>query len=71
MISLLNELEDKPVDGKAIKQIRLSMNLTQEEFAHYLGVTLCTVNRWENNKTFPSRLALKELERVFQVLEVK
>jgi putative transcriptional regulator len=51
------------MEGRKIKRIRQSLGLTQEEFAHRLGVTLCTVNRWENNKSIPSRLALKQLER--------
>ena len=49
------------MDGYQVKKIRLSVNLTQEEFAHRLGVTLCTVNRWENNKTMPSRLEKKQI----------
>ncbi|MCJ7813264.1 helix-turn-helix domain-containing protein [bacterium] len=52
------------MDGNDVKKIRLSLNLTQEEFAHHLGVTLCTVSRWENNKTSPSRLALKQIQRL-------
>jgi putative transcriptional regulator len=51
------------MEGRKIKKIRQSLGLTQEEFAHRLGVTLCTVNRWENNKSIPSRLALRQLER--------
>jgi putative transcriptional regulator len=50
------------MNGKQIKMLRKSLRLTQEEFAHRLGVTLCTVNRWENNKSIPSRLALRQLE---------
>lgn len=49
------------MDGNKVKRIRLALGLTQEEFAHRLGVTLCTVNRWENNKTTPSRLARKQI----------
>jgi len=49
--------------GANVKEMRLSLGLTQEEFAHRLGVTLCTVNRWENNKTTPSRLALRQIEQ--------
>lgn len=49
------------MDGYEVKKIRLSLDLTQEEFAHRVGVTLCTVNRWENNKTLPSRLAKKQI----------
>jgi len=54
------------MDGTRIRELRLALRLTQEEFAHRLGVTLCTVNRWENNKSIPSRLALRQLEQ-FQV----
>ena len=50
--------------GNKIKKIRLFLKLTQEEFAHKVGVTLCTVNRWENNKTIPSQLAEKQLQRL-------
>ena len=50
------------MNGEQIKELRKSLRLTQEEFAHRLGVTLCTVNRWENNKSVPSRLALRQLE---------
>ncbi len=52
------------MNGNDVKKMRLSLNLTQEEFAHYLGVTLCTVSRWENNKTSPSRLALKQIQQL-------
>ena len=50
------------MDGNEVKQIRVSLKLTQEEFAHRLGVTLCTVNRWENNRTVPSRLAKRQIQ---------
>jgi putative transcriptional regulator len=50
------------MNGEQIRELRKSLKLTQEEFAHRLGVTLCTVNRWENNKSEPSRLALRQLE---------
>ena len=49
------------MDGQNIKKLRISLRMTQEEFAHRLGVTLCTVNRWENNRSTPSRLAVKQL----------
>jgi putative transcriptional regulator len=55
-------------EGRKIKRIRQSLGLTQEEFAHRLGVTLCTVNRWENNKSVPSRLANKQLERFAEMV---
>ena len=30
-----------------------------EDMAHQLGISFATVNRWENGKTKPSKLALK------------
>jgi DNA-binding transcriptional regulator YiaG len=52
------------MNGNQIRDLRVSMGLTQEEFAHRLGVTLCTVNRWENNKVAPSRLAVRQLQQI-------
>ena len=49
--------------AEEIKKLRESFRMTQEDFAHGLGVTFATVNRWENRKAVPSRLAEKELER--------
>ncbi len=45
--------------GARVKVVRAQLNLSQEGFAHALGVSFATVNRWENGKTTPSRLALK------------
>ena len=49
------------MDGADIKKLRKQLALTQEEFAHEIGVTFATVNRWENHKSKPSRLALRTL----------
>ena len=49
------------MDGADIKKLRKQLALTQEEFAHEIGVTFATVNRWENGKSKPSRLAIKIL----------
>jgi len=34
--------------GKRIKEIRISLNLTQEEFAHEIGIESAQVSRLEN-----------------------
>jgi len=39
--------------SKMIREQRIALGLTQEQFAAKVGVTYLTVNRWENNKTFP------------------
>ena len=40
-----------------VRQLRSRLGMTQEEFAHALGMTVGTVNRWENGRFRPSRLA--------------
>ena len=36
-----------------IKELRLALGLTQEQFASKIGVMFMTVNRWENGKSKP------------------
>ena len=48
--------------GSPIGALRRRLNMTQEEFAHAIGVTVSTVNRWENGHIEPSRLARKAME---------
>ena len=40
-----------------IRHLRRHLGMTQEEFAHSLGITVGTVNRWENGRFSPSKLA--------------
>lgn len=40
-----------------IKQIRTYLNMSQTEFAGQLNVTFQTVNRWENGRATPNKLA--------------
>jgi len=42
---------------ETVKSLRAALNLTQEQFAARVGVTVSTVNRWENGKGKPSPLA--------------
>lgn len=42
---------------EVLKKIRKEMNISQETFARDLNVSYTTINRWENNKAKPSRLA--------------
>ena len=39
------------------------MNVSQEKLADELGGSFATVNRWENGKTLPSKLALRQFEQ--------
>ena len=45
-----------------LKTIRKELNISQETFARELNVSYATLNRWENNKAKPSRLAMDKLK---------
>ena len=44
-----------------IKAIRFAANMNQEQFAGALGTTPLSINRWENGKTLPNRMAQTQL----------
>lgn len=46
-----------------IKEIRRVRILSQEDLAHELGVSFATVNRWEGNRTQPSQMAQRSIEK--------
>jgi len=43
-----------------VRKVRNQLNLSQEDLAQAIGVSFATVNRWENDKTKPSKLALNQ-----------
>ena len=55
--------------SEQIKEIRKILSLSQEDFAHTLGTSLGTVNRWENGRNKPSKMAVKLLERMAEDAE--
>jgi len=55
--------------SEMIKKQRSDLGLRQEQFAAKIGVTYSTVNRWENNKTRPSPLALQRIKELQNRLE--
>jgi DNA-binding transcriptional regulator YiaG len=48
----------------SVLELRKRLGMTQEQLARELGVTVGTVNRWENGRFRPSPLALRGLERL-------
>ena len=54
-------------DRERIRRLREELNMTQENFAHEIGVTFATVNRWENGRTTPNKVA----QKVLMLLEKK
>ena len=48
--------------AEIVKLVRQKLGLSQEELAQELGVSFSTINRWENGKTVPFKLARKQFE---------
>ncbi|MEH2088033.1 helix-turn-helix domain-containing protein [Nostoc sp.] len=49
-----------------IRELRQQLDLSQEKFAAKLGVSLRTINRWENGSTVPSQMALKLIKEMLE-----
>ena len=53
-----------------IRKIRSYLDLSQAEFAEQLSVTFATVNRWENGRAVPNRLAQTRLYEICKAKSV-
>ena len=51
----------EPSFPELVKVLRQQLALSQEDLARQLGVSFATVNRWENGRRIPSRLAQAQL----------
>ena len=49
-----------------LKELRTKKKWTQEDLAREVNVSLSTVQRWEKRGGEPTRLARRELKRLFQ-----
>ena len=49
-----------------VKELRKRMGWAQEDLARQIDVSLTTVQRWESKGAKPTRLARRELARLFQ-----
>ena len=49
-----------------VKELRQKNGWAQEDLAREIGVSLSTVQRWERQGGKPSRLARRELQRLFR-----
>lgn len=52
-----------------IKRMRFVLGWSQERLAREVGVSFCTVNRWERGKTSPSPMALNALKKLAEGME--
>ena len=49
-----------------VRETRHRLGLTQLQFAQKLGVSFQSVNRWENGRTQPLPIVLKQIEEVLR-----
>lgn len=47
-----------------LKQIRNYLDMSQTDFAEHLNVTFATVNRWENGRAIPNKLAQTKIYEI-------
>lgn len=55
--------------NNVIKEARIRRNLKQEDVAEFVGVTVQTYSKWENNKTEPKASQVSKLSEVLRVSE--
>ena len=64
-VTAISKAKPPTVDMNAlVLPLRELCGLTQEQFAARIGVTVVTVNRWENYRSKPMPLALRQLQTV-------
>jgi len=52
--------------GEKVKELRIKKGWTQEHLAWEIDVSLSTVQRWERQGAKPTRLARRELAKLFK-----
>ena len=53
-----------------VKELREKRKWAQEDLARHIGVSLSTVQRWEKQGGKPTRLARRELLKLFEETQI-
>lgn len=53
--------------GRVLRKLRLEQNLTQENFADFIGVSFQTISKWERGDTYPDITMLPDIAKFFGV----
>jgi len=56
--------------SEKVKELRIKKGWAQEDMAREVDVSLSTVQRWERQGAKPTRLARRELARLFKEAEI-
>ncbi|OQA38110.1 MAG: putative transcriptional regulator [Parcubacteria group bacterium ADurb.Bin316] len=56
--------DNDSLDSLIVRDTRRKFMMSQSEFAKYIGVSVATVNRWENKKHNLSYKSLRKLRRI-------
>lgn len=59
---------EQPKLAQLVRETRARLELSQVKFATKIGVSFQSVNRWENGRTKPLPLALKQIETILHSL---
>ncbi|SDB37226.1 Response regulator receiver domain-containing protein [Ruminococcaceae bacterium FB2012] len=65
--SIANEYAGDNLIGRRIAKYRTERNMTREQLAAQLGVTVSTISRWENGKRIPDIVTFLKLAQVLTV----
>lgn len=55
---------EQPRVAQLVRETRQHLNLSQVKLATMLGVSFHSINRWENGRTQPSPLAMKQIQEL-------
>ena len=57
--------------SEKVKELRKKKGWAQDDMAREIGVSLSTVQRWERQGGEPTRLARRELKRLFEEVGIE
>ena len=57
--------------SKLIIELRVQMNVSQEELSRILDVSVISISRWENGRTVPTKLDKAKLNKLFKEYNVE
>lgn len=63
----MNIINYKPIIGQKIRQLRLSNNMTQEEFCNAIELEVSNLSNIENGKALPSLQTIIKILIIFQI----